>query len=145
MKRIVVGIKDPANAAELITWTAYLASSLDARPIIVHAVHRSEMWVVAGMQLDCTQYVRDFRRRLMHDVVGPLLERDVDATARIAVGEPARALAETARRENAGVILIGSSARAPMHEMLSGSVGHRLEHLIRVPLVVVPASSSIAA
>jgi nucleotide-binding universal stress UspA family protein len=103
------------------------------------------MWVVAGMQLDCTQYVRDFRSRLIHDVVGPLKVRGIDTTLDVAVGDPARVLAEVARRSGAGLILIGATAHAPMREMLAGNVGHQLERIVHVPLVVVPASRPLAA
>jgi nucleotide-binding universal stress UspA family protein len=145
MKHIIVGIKDPTTASELIAWTTYLAHALDARPIVVHAVQRSELWVVAGMQLDSTRYVRDVRRRIMHDIVRPLIAGGVDPTVCVTAGDPAHVLAAEAQRSAAGIILIGTTARAPVRDLIAGNVGHRLEHITHVPLVVVPATSAIAA
>ena len=143
MKRILLGVDDPVEARELVEWSARLATELHAGVTVVHAVHRSEMWFVAGVQLDCVRYMRAARDRVDTDVVAPLRNLGVPADLRVEPGDPAHRLAEIAHKTGAEMIVIGAGHSA-LHDLIAGGVEHRLARLVDIPLVVVPTRDATA-
>ena len=138
MRRIVVGVDDPSESNELIDWAARLAAEFHAAITIVHAVHRSEGWVLASAQLDYVRYIRSARRRMYDDVVTPLRARGLAVDLRVELGDPAHRIAATARQTGAEVIVLGTTPHGPFRELVAGGVEHRLERLVEIPVVVVP-------
>ncbi len=145
MQHIVVGIDDPLGARELVEWTARFAIEFGADVTVVHAVHRSEAWLVAGVQLDATKYVRVVRSRVNREVVVPLRERGLHVDLRVDLGDPAHRLADSARRTHADLIVIGATPHRPWRELVAGDVEHRLDRLVEVPVVVVPLRRPVPA
>ena len=60
------------------------------------------------------------------------------ADLRVATGDPARCLIETARREDASFLVVGSSGRGPIRSALLGSVSARLVRAAPCPVLVLP-------
>ncbi len=145
MNRIIVGIDDPDDAQDLVEWTAQFAGEVHCRVTVLHAVHRSEVWLVAGAQLDGNTYLRAARHRTELDVVAPLRERGVRVDLRVEIGDPAQSLASLARRTRADMIVIGATPHGAFRELFAGNVEHRLERLTGIPLVVVPTSHAAHA
>jgi nucleotide-binding universal stress UspA family protein len=138
MNRIVVGVDDPDQSRDLVHWAARLATELHCPITVVHAVHRSEAWMLASVQLDYVKYIRSARRRLMNDVVTSLRACGLRVDLRVELGDPAHRIAAIARQTGADLILLGSTPHGLLRELVGGGVEHRLERLTQIPVVVVP-------
>ena len=61
-----------------------------------------------------------------------------DARAVVVDARPAEALLQVARERNARMIVVGTHGEHPLTGAVLGSVPHKLLHLSRVPVLVVP-------
>ena len=59
-------------------------------------------------------------------------------TKDLLLGGPAHAIAEAAQENNADLIVVGNRGRSAVAGLLVGSVTHRLLHIAKVPVLVVP-------
>jgi nucleotide-binding universal stress UspA family protein len=63
----------------------------------------------------------------------------VPVTARVLEGPPAAAIVRAARRERAGLIVLGTHGRTGLTRILIGSVAERVVRTARCPVLTVPA------
>jgi nucleotide-binding universal stress UspA family protein len=63
-----------------------------------------------------------------------------DVEAAVVDARPAEALLQVARERDARMIVVGTHGEHPLTGAVLGSVPHRLLHLSRVPVLVVPAA-----
>jgi nucleotide-binding universal stress UspA family protein len=76
----------------------------------------------------------------LREVVAELRGEGFDAdleTSTTTLGQPAKIIAESARRNNAGAIVLASRDRAPVVAALTGSVTRSLLHTAPCPVLVV--------
>lgn len=64
--------------------------------------------------------------RLLEEAAAILESHDVQVSTRVEKVEPAEALAETARRLSAGLIVVGARGDSYLDRVLRGSVGEKL-------------------
>jgi len=64
-----------------------------------------------------------------------------DARAVVVDARPAEALLQVARERNARMIVVGTHGEHPLTGAVLGSVPHKLLHLSRVPVLVVPVGA----
>jgi nucleotide-binding universal stress UspA family protein len=134
---IVLGVDDDDRVAELVERAAQLAAEQRTLVLMVHVVHRSEIWALATVMVDSKGYLRASRRRLERTALAPLRARGVDARLIVRLGEPAHQLARVASVAGADRIVIGAEHHDRKHHLIGGGVARRLEHLTPVPVVVV--------
>ncbi|HEX4491158.1 MAG TPA: universal stress protein [Acidimicrobiia bacterium] len=143
---LVLGADDDDRVGALVDRTAQLALERHASVLVLHAVHRSEVWALASLMIDSRPYLQARRRRLERRVAAPLCSRGIDARAVVQLGEPAHQLAHIAARYGADLIVIGGETHERKHHLVGGGVARRLEHLTAVPVeVVAPAVLGAAA
>jgi nucleotide-binding universal stress UspA family protein len=135
--KIVLGIDDDEQVDALVEFTAHVAFERSAPVVVVHVVHRSEIWALASLMVDSTSYLRARRRRFERHALTPLRARGVDARFVLRLGEPAHELARVAAVVGADDIVIGAESHARKHHLVGGGVAHRLEQLTAVPVEVV--------
>jgi nucleotide-binding universal stress UspA family protein len=145
MKRILVGISDNDRARSIVDWVATFAHEQDAQVLLVHVLPRTGLWVAAGMQLDTNVHVRAMRANLERDALAPLLRAGVSAELRFEIGDPAHALAVTARARRADLIVVGGPRHGALHDALAGSTVTKLEHCADVPVIVLPSVDAAVA
>jgi nucleotide-binding universal stress UspA family protein len=125
---IVVGV-DRSDAAERVAAAASrLASTLNSRLLVVHAVEEPV----------------EEAQELLQSLRGRLPEAD-DADTRLVEGSPAERLIEVADDENAELLVVGSRGRSALRSAALGSVSRRLARDARCPVVVVPPAASFGA
>jgi nucleotide-binding universal stress UspA family protein len=76
-----------------------------------------------------------------HEAVITIRAAGVDDVEGVVVdARPAEALLQVARERDARMIVVGTHGEHPLTGAVLGSVPHKLLHLSRVPVLVVPAS-----
>lgn len=123
---IVAGV-DRSDAAEPVVDAAgWLASALDARLLVVHAV--------AEPVEEAEHLLESLRARL------PGAD---DTSMRLVEGSPADRLIEVADEEDAELLVVGSRGRGALSSAVLGGVSRKVARDARCPVVVVPPAASI--
>jgi nucleotide-binding universal stress UspA family protein len=123
---IVTGV-DRSDAAEPVADAAsWLASRLDARLLVVHAVEEPVE--------EAEELLESLRARL------PGVD---DAHMRLVEGSPAERLIDLADDEDAEMLVIGSRGRSALSSAVLGGVSRKVARDARCPVVVVPPAASI--
>jgi nucleotide-binding universal stress UspA family protein len=130
---ILVG-HDPRHPEHAPVDFGVAAARLTGAPLIVISVHAGHpspgQKTDAELVSDCTGIVAELQ--------GDLAGADIDVDCRIMEGtNAARVLHEAAERENAGLLVIGSSRPSAPRAML-GTTADRLVHGAPCPIAVVP-------
>src|SRR5918999_1874784 len=125
---IVVGV-DRSDAAEPVAGAAsWLASTLDIRLLVVHAVEEPVE--------EAQELLQSLRARL---------PGANDTSVRLVEGSPADRLIEVADDEGADLLVVGSRGRGALSSAVLGGVSRKVARDARCPVVVVPPAVSIGA
>jgi nucleotide-binding universal stress UspA family protein len=122
---ILCAVDDSEAASRVFDAARGLADALGGELVAVH--------VVASADKDADEIAASVRSRLGGTGVAP----DV----RLVVGSPAEALMETADREGAELLVVGSRGRGSLRSAVLGSVSRELAARAPCPVVVVPSAS----
>lgn len=116
--RIVVAVDDSSGGRRALRWAAFLGRHLGARVVATHvveAVAPAAVDLVALMPVE--EITRDLRTESERWLIAEAREagayRDL-ASCRVTVGEPVEQILDTAEREGADLVVIGSRG-APSH------------------------------
>jgi nucleotide-binding universal stress UspA family protein len=140
--RIVVGVDGSDHALRAVEWCAANARALDAEVIVVHAIEVPTyrgfgppyIWLKSP-----TPEEREARRDLVaRDWCKLLANAGVPFRVVLVEGEPAPALMEVARAEDAALVVTGRRGHSAVKKLLLGSTSHYLSHHLNRPLVIVP-------
>ncbi len=138
--KIVIGTDGSVYSQRALEWGAEFAARLGAEVVVVHAL---EMPVYTGaFGYVAAPYTPD-DRGAMHDLVvekwcDPLARASVPFEARLVDGAAVPALLETARAEEADLVVVGRRGLGGFAELLLGSTSHQLSHHLGRPLLIVP-------
>ena len=142
--KIVVGVDGSAASDRACDWAANLSRSLGAEVVAVgvadvapyfHTV-TPEAPLLAPSPSEIEQIVGE---GLSGEWTRPLRDSGVRFRTVVATGDPAHELVEVARREGADLLVVGTSSRGQLSELVLGSVAHTLTHHSHLPVVVIPA------
>ena len=120
---IVCGVDTSEAAREVADVARWLAEALDARLVVAH--------VVDGDSGEAEDLMSALRDRLTEP-----------AEVKLVDGSPAEALLETADREAADFLVVGSRGRGALRSAVVGSVSRELATQARCPVVIVPPEHS---
>src|SRR5918992_20009 len=125
---IVAGV-DRSDAAEpVVDAASWLASALDTRLLVVHAVEEPVE--------EAQELLESLRTRL---------PGANDTSVRLVEGAPADQLIEVADQEDAELLVVGSRGRGALSSAVLGGVSRKGARDARCPVVVVPPAVSIDA
>jgi nucleotide-binding universal stress UspA family protein len=134
---IVIGVDGTPESLAAVGWCADLASDLSAHVIAVAAWEPILEWVSPADP-------KSWRRELQHQLdrwITPMRERDVSVeTVIVQDVNPAAALAATAERSSAHLLVVGARAPGRIGVRLGGVATHLVHHAVR-PVVMVPSKS----
>jgi nucleotide-binding universal stress UspA family protein len=119
--RIVCGVDGSAGSRVATAVAAELSAALDARLILVHAVH------------DPPAFPHEAGRRLFEDAATGL-----DAELRVTLGDPVDGLHAVCDAEEAELLVVGSRGHTGLAAALTGSVSTRVAGSAPCPVVIVP-------
>jgi nucleotide-binding universal stress UspA family protein len=129
MARTVVAGVDRSDAAEPVADAAsWLASTLDTRLLVVHAVEEPVE--------EAEELLESVRARL---------PGGNDTSVRLVEASPADRLIEVADEEDAELLVVGSRGRGALSSAVLGGVSRKVARNARCPVLVVPPAVSIGA
>ncbi len=146
MKRVVVGIDGSAAAGEAARWAAEAVRDSGGEVVVVHGLGASpelmrQAAVSAGRGLGFAppgSPTPTEDHRLEDSWCQPLVEAGVAHRTVVSRLDPVQALLDTARSEDADLIVIGHRGNTGLlHRLFHGLSDHLLDHAHR-PIVVVP-------
>jgi nucleotide-binding universal stress UspA family protein len=154
INRIVLGLDGSPAAGCAARWSAEAVASSDGEVIAVHGLgilpevsHPQRLLSGAagaaltglGMPSGGTGDWKDELRRVLDDDwCQPLREAGVRYRCVLADTDPVHALLETARREEADLIVVGTAGESGFLHRLFGSTSYEVIHHARQPIVAVP-------
>ncbi len=94
---------------------------------------------MAGEVKDYAEALRELAHKRVEEAAGIAAAVDGDVDAVLVEQSPAKALVELADERDARLIVVGTHGESPLHGALIGSTPHKLLHISRRPVLVVPA------
>jgi nucleotide-binding universal stress UspA family protein len=140
-KTIVLAVDAKNHVSAAADMTRELSRDSGDKVIVVH-VHEFAVGRWGRMQVDCGDGEGE---ALVSEIVTDLKNAGVTAEGEIReaqLGHIARNILAAADERDARVVVIGSSGRADLPHLPFGSVSHRLLHLAKRPVLIVPPQSS---
>jgi nucleotide-binding universal stress UspA family protein len=145
MNRTVLLAVDAARhvsaAAEM---TRELSRNTGDKVIVLH-VHEIAVGRFGAMRVDCAEGEGEL---LVADIVADLKDAGIDAVSDVRearYGHVSRKILSAADEHDARIIVVGSRGRNDVPHLPLGSVSHRLLHLARRPVLIVPRQAAAAA
>lgn len=140
--KIVVGVDGSEPSGRAVEWCATYGEQLGAEIVVVHAIDLPI--VVAPL----TTYVpiqnfseidRDHVRQVVTDEwCAALIKAAIPFRVELIDGDPALAIMDTARKEDADLVVTGRRGRGGFAELLLGSTSYALTHHLNRPLLILP-------
>ena len=135
---IVLALDGSDGAKQAIPVAAELAEQEKAKIVIAHV---TEYLATKGGELPAVDEERI--RAELDEQAKELSDRGIETTVELAdtvLGGPAHAIVEVADRTGGDLIVTGSRGHSAVAGLLLGSVAHRLLHIAKRPILVVPST-----
>jgi len=119
-----------------------VALATDAEVYVLHTI--IPLPGIAGPEFNPVTEHQEMSRRYLaeqdqlNELVTQLVEADVNATALMAQGDPAKTVLKEAERLDAELIVVGSHGHGMMFDALMGSVSAGILRKSTIPVLVVP-------
>ena len=136
-KAVLLAVDARQPAPESMAVARELCHGVGDKIIVLH-VHEFAIGRFGRLQVDCPEGQAE---RVVLEIVAALREADMTAEAEIRethVGHIARAIVDVADEYDARFLVLGSSGRTDLPHIPLGSVSHRLLHMSRRPVMLVP-------
>jgi len=143
-KTVLLAVDAQHYAPEATEFARELAQDASGQVVVLH-VHEFATGRFGRMQVDCLEGAAE---QLLPEIISELRAAGVTADSEIRethVGHVARAILEAADQHDAWVIVIGAAGHTDLPHIPLGGVSHRLLHLSRRPVLIVPRHAPVAA
>jgi nucleotide-binding universal stress UspA family protein len=140
---ILLAVDARHDVAEPIELAGELSRGAQGRVLVLH-IHEFSVGRYGRVQLCCLE---DQAEDILPRIVALLQESGVPAESLIREtnsGNAARAILDVADQHDAHVIVLGSNLRTDVPLIPLGSVSHKLLHMARRPVLVVPHRKATA-
>jgi len=135
-RTIVVGYDGSVGASHALDRAVELAKLEGARIVVVFAYEIPAAY--GGETGDYRRAVRELAEEATAAAVPRLQEADVEYDIELVPERPVQGLVDVAERTGASMIVVGTNGEHPIRGVVLGSVPHKLLHVSRVPVLVVP-------
>jgi nucleotide-binding universal stress UspA family protein len=133
---ILVGYDGSDGAKHAVRVAADLAKKLDRKLVLVFAYDVSP---VGGETLDLAASIHEHGEKMLAEGAAAARDHGLEAELVIEHADSADGLVQAARERCASMIVVGSRGNSTLKGLVLGSVSHKLLHLSKVPVLVVPA------
>jgi nucleotide-binding universal stress UspA family protein len=139
---IVVGVDASDPSSRAVDWCARHAASLDAEVIAVHAIDLAVIVTPVPAVVPLPQFSEINRDQLREMVTtkwcAALAKAGVPFRVVLSDNGAAVAIMETARQEDAELVVTGRRGRGGFAELVLGSTTYALTHHLQRPLLIIP-------
>jgi nucleotide-binding universal stress UspA family protein len=140
--KIVVGVDGSEDASRALRWCAKYAKALDAEIVAVHAIDMPILVSPMTVAIPIPQFseidLEHLRKVVTEDWCEPLGKAEIPFRVVLMETDPAIAIMETAKTENADLVVTGRRGRGGFAELVLGSTTYALTHHLNRPLVIIP-------
>jgi nucleotide-binding universal stress UspA family protein len=144
MNRTVLLAVDVArHVSAAAKMTRELSNDTGDKVVVLH-VHEIAVGRFGAMRADCAEGEGE---RLVADIVADLKATGIDAVGDVREARyehVSKKILAAADEHDARIIVIGSRGRTDVPNLPLGSVSHRLLHLVRRPVLIVPRQAAAA-
>jgi len=137
-RRILLAVDQSGSSREAIREAIQRAVDGHASLVVLSVIEAHNLHLPGGLHRRVDQE-RDRLESGALEIVRAARERGVQATFLIWEGDPADAILEASRAEQADVIVLGSRPRTNIRRLVLGSVSSQVARLATCEVVVVPA------
>ena len=138
MSALVVGYDGSECAHRALEEAATLAKELGDEVVIVFGYDPGSVEAPEGAR-EHREVVRQFGEKVTAEALERAAALGIDAEIELIPERPVDALLSAADRHNARSIVVGSYGESPLKGAILGSTPHKLLHLAKRPVLVVPA------
>ena len=128
--KILVGVDDSPFSTAVVEYLKGSTWAAGTQFVVVSAC--PPIWVSPGEMAspgpiaEMNQQQEQYHKEIARDAARDLSDAGLTAMARVELGDPRSILVETARREKADLLVIGSHGRSGVAKLLLGSVASHL-------------------
>ena len=133
---IVLGYDGSDCADAALDEAVRLAAADGSRIVVAFCFH---VWPGGGEAGDFAHELERMGREVTATGVRKVEQAGVEAEAVLVDDRPAEGLAAIAERRGARLIVVGTQGEHPIAGAILGSVPHKLLHISRIPVLVVPS------
>ncbi len=139
-KTILCPVDFSPGSEHAIKQAEEIARALGAKLELVHAYQLPVLALPDSSVTVSPTFVADLTTRAQVELdkhKDALVERGIDASARVLEGPPAETIVETAKQAHAYMIVMGTHGRSGFRRFLLGSTAERVVRLATVPVLTV--------
>src|SRR4051794_33733005 len=128
---------------EALRWSTSLARDTGAKLVIVHVEEPPMAYGGGELYMPSDEGDREQLRRALVQVVP--LDAKIPFEHKLLVGDPATAIVETAEKDNADLIVLGTHGRTGLTRLLMGSVAEAVVRRAKCPVVTIKQAAKVPA
>lgn len=143
---ILVPVDFSTHAEAALLYAAKLADCLGAPLIVLHVVH--DPGTMPGYYAKASKKkflvrIEDAAREMLDEFVASVRSKEPESKAlksaqsELVLGLPVTRILEVAKKENAGMIVMGSKGETGLKHLLVGSIAEQVVSLAPVPVTIV--------
>lgn len=137
--KIVAGVDGSPNSLRALEHALQLARQFSSELIVVYVVHipiTSYSYDVLG-SLDVFNKLEDEGKQSLAKCASMASVAGVTARTLLLSGDPAQGILDTAAKEGADLLIVGSRGTGTLERLLMGSVSERVVRFSKCPVLVV--------
>ena len=139
---IVVGLDGSDGSSLALRWAIDCARQTGGEILAVHSMEIALPLSFPGLSIealsDARAAMRENAMKNLEEWSGPIRKAEVPHRTYVIEGPATEAMIQTAKDQNAGMIVVGRRGLGTFARLLLGSVTHRLIQQSPIPVVVVP-------
>ena len=143
IKKIMVAVGFSDYSAELLSYAARIAESLNAELIIVNIINVRDVEAIGsiaamGYEVDSEHYVsgiKEERRQALSEILATVSFPADKMRAVFQIGHPVEELLKIAMREKVDLMVMGIKGRSDLEHVLVGSVAEKIFRRSPVPIL----------
>jgi len=147
---LLVAVDFTSFSKKAVLFAGNLADKLDAQLLVLHVIHDpaeapgfyvqkgKKKKYLASMEEAAEEMMTEFLENLRQAFPADKVIKN--AVPMLVVGTPAMRIVEVAKKEKAGMIIVGSHGRTGLSKIMIGSKAERVVRLSTIPVIVVKSA-----